>query len=242
MPQNKTSFAKINFTILFIAFTSLILYSSCSKEDNVDDDDIQIEIGEYDPIYINSFWEYKNARIHYNDVANNNLPDSTTTYSYYRKTALRDTIIDQKKQIIILTEYFEDENFQVLSSSSNAYHYFENGSYYVNNQKYLDMNLDIGESWNSDTTFSQYPGGIIQNYQSNTLVNKNISTLINDQVYSNVAIISSCNYFKLQGQDNFYCEFPENKYYAKDIGLIYYGFCPLFQCTLTDLLNYQIEN
>jgi len=175
-------------------------------------------------------------------VVNDNVPDSIMTYSYYRKTALKDTFIYEKKHRVVLTEYFEDENFQVVSSSNNAYHYFENNVYYANNQKYLNMNLAVGESWSTDTTASEYPGGIIQNFKQYTIHNKNASIVVNNDSYNNVVIVSSCNYSKFEGQDHFDCDYAKYNYYAKGIGLVHDRLQVPFIDHATDLLNYQIEN
>jgi len=73
-------------------------------------------------------------------------------------------------------------------------------------------------------------------------VNKDASIVVNDKMYNDVVIVSSCNYSKLEGQDRFDCELAGYSYYAKNVGLVHYSFKPPFQGTLIDLINYQIEH
>ena len=237
---------------IFITFISTFIFYSCSKENNVISDEIeqpvnnevQAEIGEYAPFYLNSFWEYKYAVLHIDDVV---IPGDTTTrvdssFYFRRYEVMADTLIYEKPHHVVRVDHFSDANFQTSSSGNNAYYRFENNAYYVNNQKYLDMNLAVGESWNTDTTASEYPGGIIQNFMQFTIHDKNASIVVNNESYNNVVIVSSCNYAKLEGQDRFDCDYAKYNYYAKGVGLVHDRLQVPFIDHATDLLNYQIED
>ncbi len=246
-----------NLKVFFLILSIATFVASCSKEENqiIDDnemgeviamDTIPYKIGAYAPFYLNSFWEYKNTEIVYNDLLYDNEPDSTITYRYYRQTILKDTVIANRTYRVILNEHFEDENFQTLKYTNTGFQYHENNAYFgltnltlIENTKYLDLE---GASWYSDTTSSPYPGGTIYEFDKYSVIEKDTAVTVNNQIYDEVVIVGIHKYNKLDANDDFHHVITRYKYYAKDIGLIFTKYNPPFRKNYTELINTQIND